>query len=548
MPYRVRTAAAAKFRLMLLALAIGLSAASPLFAQVRFVGEALPTAVSETLQKGQTLELERRWGEALSHYEEAVRIYPNERALQERLDLARIHYDLGRRYNDLTFRKSLQELDGQQALDLYAEVLLKINTHYVTVPQWQEIVARGTTCLDVALGEKAFLEQNGLGATTAALEAFRRQIHATVSQHAVRSRHDARQCAELVAQLAGRSLGLSATAVALEYTCGAMGGLDDYSAFLSGGQLRDVYAQIDGNFVGLGIELKAHGGRLTLVGVIPGSPAARAGMQAGDAIVAVDGRSTVSMSTDAAASLLQGEEGSVVEVSVARAGGQVLRLRVRREQVEVPSVEHVSIVDKDLGVGYFKLNSFQKTTLREVDRALWNLHRDGMRSLIIDLRGNPGGLLTAAVELADKFLQQGTIVSTRGRSPQEDFNYTAHQAGTWQVPLVVLIDGNSASASEIFAGAMLDNHRGTLVGDRSYGKGSVQGIFPLAYAGAGVRLTTAKFYSPNGRPISKVGVQPDIVVRHAAKATEGVLPVSHAGQDAVLQAGLRAARQQLAAR
>ena len=171
-----------------------------------------------------------------------------------------------------------------------------------------------------------------------------------------------------------------------------------------------------------------------------------------------------------------------------------------------------------------------------------------MRSLVIDLRGNPGGLLTAAVEVADKFLEGGSIVSTRGRSPQEDFNYTAHQSGTWRVPLTVLIDYDSASASEIFAAAIRDHHRGTIVGVRSYGKGSVQGIFPLGFASAGVRLTTAKFYSPSLKAISNVGVEPDIVVREAAKPVgNGATEVSDQ-KDPILSAGVDAARRQLASR
>ena len=174
-----------------------------------------------------------------------------------------------------------------------------------------------------------------------------------------------------------------------------------------------------------------------------------------------------------------------------------------------------------------------------------------MRSLILDLRGNPGGLLTSSVEVADKFLTQGNIVSTRGRSAQEDFNYQAHYGGTWRVPLVVLIDGDSASASEIFAGAIKDNNRGTVVGATSYGKGSVQGIFPLGYAGAGIRLTTAKFFSPNGTPISHRGVEPHNVVvsRVAAKPTaNGLSDIERQPEDAILAAGIRAARSRVAAR
>ncbi len=169
------------------------------------------------------------------------------------------------------------------------------------------------------------------------------------------------------------------------------------------------------------------------------------------------------------------------------------------------------------GVAYFRISSFQKTTSRDVDAALWRLHREGMRSLIVDVRGNPGGLLTEAVEVADRFVMDGTIVTTHGRSARENYDYRAHRVGTWRMPLVVLIDGDSASASEIFAGAIRDHRRGTVVGERSYGKGSVQGIFPLRVVKGGVRLTTAKFYSPSGYSISQGGVEPDVIVQSVAK-------------------------------
>jgi len=298
------------------------------------------------------------------------------------------------------------------------------------------------------------------------------------------------------------------------------------------------------------VELKVQEGRLVIVRVISGSPAAEAGVRAGDQILSVDGRPTKSLSTDQAAALLQGAEGTTVTLSLAAAGQPPRQLTVRRRRVDVPSVDQASIIDSDRGIGYFKLTCFQKTTARDLDTALWKLHREGMRCLIMDLRGNPGGLLTSSVEVADKFVEEGIIVSTRGRSALEDFNYTAHKAGTWRVPLVVLIDGESASASEIFAGAIRDHRRGNIVGERSYGKGSVQGIFPLSLAGSGVRLTTAKFYSPNGHPISHVGVQPDIVVHRTARPDHDaqIVTISESSDDPVLSAGVKAARDRTASR
>ena len=215
------------------------------------------------------------------------------------------------------------------------------------------------------------------------------------------------------------------------------------------------------------------------------------------------------------------------------------QVTIRRQRVEVPSVDRVHIVDNKQGVGYLRLTCFQKTTRRDLDAALWRLHGEGMRSLIIDLRGNPGGLLISSVDISSLFLDSGVIVSTHGRIAQEDSTYSAHQEGTWKVPLTLIIDQESASAAEIFSGAIRDHHRGTIVGVRSFGKGSVQGIFQLDGSDSGLRLTTAKFYSPQGKPYSRVGVEPDVVVHQAAKPIDGTLTVK---EDAMLNAALEIAR------
>ncbi|MBI3839498.1 MAG: S41 family peptidase [Planctomycetia bacterium] len=501
------------------------------------------------LRRAQKFEVEQRWGEALSVYEEALRELPDDPAIGNRHDLAKIHYDLGRRYSDSSFLRALTTLPERQAIGLYSEVLMKIESHYVSAPDWGALLARGTQDLAIALTDKPFQQRHLSGKTSAQVDAFAQQLRRITQHRTVNSRQEAIDILSSVVQLGNQQLQLSPAAVALEYACGAIGALDPYSSYLTSDQLNDVYSQIEGNFVGLGIELKANNGALQIVKVITGSPADRAGLRAGDRITEVDGKATALMTTDQAADLLQGQEGSLVQVTTLAPNDTVRRLSVRREHVEVPSVDDVKIVDRDFGVGYLKLTCFQKTTSRDLDTALWKLHREGMRSLIMDLRGNPGGLLTSSVEVADKFVEDGIIVSTRGRSALEDFNYTAHKAGTWRVPLVVLIDGDSASASEIFAGAIRDHRRGSLVGQRSYGKGSVQGIFPLSLAGSGVRLTTAKFYSPNGHPISHVGVQPDKVVQLTAKPPLGAEAASlKDAEDPTLAAGLEAARRQTAKR
>ena len=526
---------------------------------VTIVPEAMPAnALHTLLEKGQQFESNNRWGEALSHYEEALREHRSDKTLKERHDFAKLHYSLDRRYNDRSFRKSITALSGQQALSLYSELLLKTSTHYVNAPAWRELGARGARAIDIALADQSFRSVNKLQLSTDQLTQLRREMYQHIGKRTISSSRDLITLASDTARLIEARTGLPQTATVLEFVSAAANGLDNYSAYLTADQLREVYEQIEGNFVGLGVELKAETGALLIVHVIPGSPAEQAGILAQDRIIAVDGKSTKELSTDEAASMLTGAEGSWVQVTAHSPGEEPRLLNIRRAHVEVPSLEDVKIVDADFGIAYLRIPAFQKTTSRDLEAALWDLHRKGMKSLILDLRGNPGGLLTSSVEVADKFLTQGNIVSTRGRSAQEDFNYQAHYGGTWRVPLVVLIDGDSASASEIFAGAIKDNNRGTIVGTTSYGKGSVQGIFPLGYAGAGIRLTTAKFFSPNGTAISHRGVDPHDVVRHeVAKpvldglgnaGTKAISKIKAKTPDAILQAGIRAARSRIAAR
>ena len=504
------------------------------------------TALDDVLRRGQQFEVERRWGDALTLYEDALRHRPGDPALGPRHELAKIHYDLGRRYTDSSFRRSLSTLAQRDAAALYNELLLKVQSHYVVEPNWQELVRRGSASLSVAVGEEPFSQTNRLKLTAEQIETFRGMLGQYLQTRPIRDRQQANDAVMYSVRLAEQQLRLSSTAALLEYVSGATAALDEYSAYLTGNQLNDVYSQIEGNFVGLGIELKAAEKGLLVVKVITGSPAERGGMRAGDVITDVNNQKVAQFSTDQAADLLQGAEGSFVDISLSSAGA-ARSLRLRREQVDVPSVDEAKMIDPDYGVAYLKLTCFQKTTSRDLDAALWKLHRDGMKSLVIDVRGNPGGLLTSSVEVADKFVEEGTIVSTRGRSSLENYTYSAHKAGTWRVPLVVLIDGDSASASEIFAGAIRDHRRGTVVGERSYGKGSVQGIFPLSLAGAGVRLTTAKFYSPNGQPISNFGVRPDVEAHQVAKplADGTILPTA---DDPVVAAGVDVARQKVAHR
>jgi len=521
--------------------------------QLALVAPEVRVSVGEVqalLDRGRQIETESRWGDAMSFYEDALRRFPGDRLLDERYQTSRLHFELVRRYRDARFVASVAEMPPQQASQLYAEVLLKIQSHYVENPDWRALFEAGTDSVLVALDDPLFAESNLPRTEPARISRFRRELPERLAASPVESRHAAQQLAEWVASQAHEHLGLAETATLLEFSTGTVNALDPYSAYLTEGQLDDVYSQIEGNFVGLGVELKADAGELLIVGVIPGSPADQGGLRAGDRITEVDGHKTSDYATDEAANLLRGPEGSSVEVVVSTPGIAPRRVRVRRATVEVPSVEKAHLIDPAAGVAYLKLTSFQKTTSTELDAALWQLHRQGMRSLVMDLRGNPGGLLTTSVDVVDKFVDRGVIVSTRGRSLHEDYSYSAHEAGTWRMPLVVLIDHDSASAAEIFAGAIRDHGRGRIVGTQSYGKGSVQGIFPLNLGGAGVRLTTAKFFSPKGLPFSRVGVSPDVQVQQTLRpfGDGTIATVTEPATDAALEQAVNVARGRTASR
>ena len=496
------------------------------------------TTSDSVIRQGSLLESRGQWGEALTLYQQALKRNPNDPSLQTKRAVARIHFDLDRRYSDTSFIKTINNTDANTSMNVYSEVLLKVQSYYVDQPNWADLASYGLTSLEVALMSPEFRKINLPKITDNQVRSTILATRKRLASAKVNNRHDAYMVASDTAKYLQATIGLNLQATMYEFVCGAISALDPYSAFMSSNQYSETMSQIEGNFVGLGVELRVHEDHLEIVSVISGGSAGIGGIVKGDKIVAVDGREVKAIGSDRAADLMRGVEGSFVGITVDRGQGpQTVRLERRR--VEIPSVDQVGIVDSQTGVAYIRLTNFQKTTSRDFDAALWKLHRDGMRSLIVDVRGNPGGLLSASVEVADRFVSNGVIVSTRGRNPMEDFIHRANMASTWRVPLVVLVDENSASASEIFAAAIRDHKRGTIVGHQSYGKGSVQGIFPLNVSGGGVRLTTAKFFSPTGKPISQVGVKADIIVHETAKA--GTTP----SEDAGLRIGIQTARRMM---
>jgi carboxyl-terminal processing protease len=506
------------------------------------------TLVEQSIFQGSQLEANQQWGEALVHYEQAVKDYPQDENLNARLLNAKVHYDLQRRYLDPSYVRAVLRGDQRTSLETYAEVLLKIQSHYVDDPDWLAFARRGFNNLDVALFDTAFQQQHLQTVSYEELHRAQQVLHQQLGGKTIVSRQDLYQFAVQASQILRREINLTEPAAIHEFISGTVGALDPYSAYLTASQFNETMNHIEGNFVGLGVEIRPTQSVLEIVDVIKGGPASEGGIRRGDQIVSIDGKRVTDLGGDVAADLLRGLEGSTVALEIARADVSPFQLTLLRRRVDIPSVEEARIVDQQYGIGYIKLVNFQKTTLQDFDNALWKLHREGMQSLIVDLRGNPGGLLNAAVDLADRFIASGVIVSTRGRNPQEDYVHRAHAQGTWGVPLTVLIDGNSASASEILAGAVHDHRRGTVVGQQSYGKGSVQGIFPLSLSGGGMRLTTAKFYSPLGTAISHRGITPDVAVTVTRRVSDQTLAEGGEQRDDTMNAGIRVAREKVAVR
>ncbi|MFO0956158.1 MAG: S41 family peptidase [Isosphaeraceae bacterium] len=348
---------------------------------------------------------------------------------RHRLRLCETHYRLGRRYQDQSFRKTLLAMPREQALSLYDEVLERIETQYVEPIVLDQLLRRGLDNMEVALRDPGFLQANAPGATPDRTIRLREAYRGIRDRVTARDRNEARAQVAAACDLGREGVGLPASAVVLEFVFGATDALnDDYSSYLTPDKLDDLYAMIDGNFVGLGVELKQDEKGLRLVAVIPGGPAAEAGLKMGDKIIEVNGQSVAGVGLDDAAGRLQGSEGTAVEIGVLHPDGQTQRYRLVRRPVEVKSVAQAKMVDGPNGVGYIQLTGFQKSTTDELTRAIAALQRQGLRHLILDLRGNPGGLLNIAVELAERFVDKGVVNFRRVAGPPARASSTGRRA------------------------------------------------------------------------------------------------------------------------
>ena len=302
----------------------------------------------------------------------------------------------------------------------------------------------------------------------------------------------------------------------LEYAInGMLTNLDPHSDYLLPEDFSDLQENTTGKFGGLGIEVGVEDGYIKVISPIDDTPAEEAGIKAGDLIVILDGEPVRDMSLSAAVERMRGEPGTDITLSIRREGEQeFLEFTLTRAEIKVASVRGESL---SKGIGYLRVTQFQEKSGQELNKAIKKLQKkDGeLSGLVLDLRNNPGGVLDAAVEISDAFLDSGLIVYTEGRIEESDLRYSAtHNTIASEIPLVVLINGGSASASEIVAGALQDHNRAVILGTQSFGKGSVQSVLPIA-GNKAIKLTTARYFTPSGRSIQAQGIKPDVLVEQS---------------------------------
>jgi len=287
---------------------------------------------------------------------------------------------------------------------------------------------------------------------------------------------------------------------------------DPYTRFLDPGEYEDLTSQTSGELSGIGIRLGIDEttGKLTIFEPIPNSPAIKAGLKAGDQITSIDGKSTELMTLEQASAEIKGEVGTEVELKISRKEQPIFPVTVARAQIELPSVSYTLNQEQDSKVGYIKLDEFSSHAAEQMQKAIEDLSSKQASGFILDLRGNPGGLLFSSVEIARMWMEKGAIVSTIDRKGGND-KFSANGKALTDLPLVVLVDGYSASASEILAGALKENKRAKVVGSRTFGKGTVQSVHGLS-DGSGLAVTIARYFPPSGIDINKKGITPDIRV------------------------------------
>lgn len=497
---------------------------------------AAPTASSAAMgDPVKTLRLQAEqyerlgdWERAADKYEEILRLDRTHPGIKARYSHCLRRYFQVVRLRDASYRKDVLTLSFPQAMRMYEIVLHNLLHNTLDKGKINPVLLfrRGLEEFRFALSDSDFCfdHLNGLKPTHTA--AFRKQLQAEFGD---RKSMTYEQAVEAVRDVVMKSTNtfadINATTVVMEFVCGACYALDDYTIYLTPRQLRELCDTLKGRYVGVGIRLKLEDNKLLIADILADSPAGDVtpALARDDQVVDIDGKNTTGMPLEIAMGLLDGEDGSIVRLGVSSPTLGNRFIELRRRALFVPSVTHSMLEN---GVGYIKIHCFQESTVQEFETKLIELSKLNARALVLDLRGNPGGLLDIAIDIARRFIPNGNIiVQTVHLDPKQSQTFRSQNLDPLPMPLVVLVDADTASAAEVLAGALKENKRARLVGQTTYGKGCSQGLLKLPQAGAlrsppvpspgpgtgAIRITVARFYSPTGQPYSGRGVEPDIL-------------------------------------
>ncbi len=436
-----------------------------------------------------------------------------------------------RRHQDPSYRKEVLSVEYGQALKLSKIVnrtLLDDSVAKTNIDP-AKLFHKGIEEFDAALSDPFFLREHLSDSKRAQVAAFRVKLNKTWGNLKNLSREEALKQIGQVALAAEEELGLNATTVVMEFACGACYAIDEYTVYLTPNQLRELAQSLSrSEAIGVGLTLTIRDNKILISDIGMGSPADRSAViSVGDQLITVNKKAVADLPLLAVKELLEGPLGSMLEIELLAPGATNIRMvTLNRERAVVPSI--VAFPLPRTSYGYLKINSFTDSTAQDVDKAIAELAKEGMKGLIVDLRDNNGGVFESAIDTARRFLSTGIITSTQHQDAKYNQVYHARNPKALTLPLVVLVDNDTASAAEVLAGALKDNNRAYLIGQTTFGKGCTQCLLKFREATGGVptggmRLTVARFFSPKGHPYSGRGVVPHFIIDDAIAQSQSTV-------------------------
>ena len=487
--------------------------------------------IRKVVKYAEDCEREHKWEEALGAYESLLRETDPGLNIRERYHHAQRRFWQAQRHQDVSYRKEVLSIEYGQAARLHriiTKTLLEASVDKKKLDS-TKLFHKGLEELDAALANPNFVELHIPPDKRQHIPAFRAMLAKTWGPMKKLSRDEACKQIGEIAMEAEATLNLSATVVAMEFACGACYAIDEYTVYLTPNKLRELAQTLSkSEAIGVGLILAIRDNAVIVHSKVMGSPAdGNDGIVIGDQLITVDKRAVADLPITAVKELLEGPLGSTVEIEVLTPGDPNVRLvRLERQRAKVSGVAYQHLQNTD-GIWWLRINVFTDSTVQEVDDALRVMTQQqyGMKALVLDLRDNSGGIFDSAIDTARRFLDRGIITSTLNQDTKASLIYHAKNPNALRVPMAVLVNSDTASAAEVLAGALKDNNRAILVGQKTFGKGCIQAVLRLPDAMGGVptggmKLTTARFFSPKGLPYSGRGIVPHFITDDTMPASE----------------------------